>query len=235
MGSARRLSSRRILLVIAAMIPIGLLLIVALVLSRPGWWIQPAEVDPTEVEQASQFEQGIVSGFQRIRPDQESWAVRIRQEDVNAWLARRLPRWIDHDQQLQWPEGVGMPQVSFQDGHVVVAATRRTLGMDVIIGASIEPSIVNGRLSLSWEDGFVGRLSILVIKPTVLVPLIESAIGSLVSESDPAEFSDPIDPVIGLADGRQVRIIDIEVVDGSMYVQCRTSRRPVEQDAGSSP
>ena len=43
------------------------------------------------------FERALAAALTKVRPAGEEWAIAIDPADINAWLAIRLPKWIEHD------------------------------------------------------------------------------------------------------------------------------------------
>ena len=56
----------------------------------------PSADDPAVIAVAETFEQNFASELTRVRADQEPWGVRVREDDLNAWLWTRLAPWIAH-------------------------------------------------------------------------------------------------------------------------------------------
>jgi len=85
----------------------------------PGWWAPSTAID------GSRFEQEVSSELSRIRPPEKAtWAMAIGERELNAWLANRLQRWIEHDEALSWPEGLQQVQLHLRGDGVVEIGTQ---------------------------------------------------------------------------------------------------------------
>ncbi len=190
-------------LVVAALVALAAFL-------SPPWWHPPASSDPERLRRAEALEQGLAAEGSRVRGAEASaWNIRILEEDANAWLALRLPRWLAHDRDLPWPADVACVQVHFRAPDLVDVGVQR--GGRVEVG-SFRLSLEGGRLKVELTGGGVGRLRI---------PL-----GRLV---DPAQFlpelAAPVDSEVRLVDGRRVRVEDLECLDGELRLSLRTLPR----------
>lgn len=71
----------------------------------PSGWIAAETIrdDPESDRRGCDLEQNLAAAITRVRDPGASWAIRIQDLDVNAWIACRLPQWKDHDPTLAWP------------------------------------------------------------------------------------------------------------------------------------
>src|SRR6185503_12670556 len=115
-----RLRVGRLLIVLFLLAVIAGLVLWRLTWTAPRWWAPPNPRNAQVAALADHVELRLIEEAQRIRPVEEPWTIRIRQEQVNAWLSAKLPQWIEHlrrDEQLEWPQQLGTPQVKFdRDG-----------------------------------------------------------------------------------------------------------------------
>jgi hypothetical protein len=218
--------------------------LLAMVLSRaaPAWW---RIYRPTEElrETATAVENAVVSTLYRQRspdhahtPDDRApadgapWGVALRDGDASAWLALRLPDWIDgHAPSPRWPGELSQPQVRFEEGLVRVGVLLRRESGERVLTASLRPRLdEHGALwfRLSWVS--IGRMPIpagLVLDRVqgLLAPFVEDdrAFARVLSGRAPATD----EPVIRLEDGRLVRLIGVRVLDGRIEFECRTENR----------
>lgn len=193
-----------------------IVLLISLPRCTPAWWNPPAPGSSRADEHARALEQGIASEFTRIRPEGERWAVRIRAEDANAWLALRLPRWLEHDRELPWPEGVEVVQVDFAAPDRVTLGVRRDR---LIWTVSMKPTLQEGRLSLVPLGAGVGRLWL----PMAIAFGGEG--GAAPVTAFVPELARPVEAMLPLPDGRRVRLLDYECDSGELRLRLQTLPR----------
>jgi hypothetical protein len=179
--------------------------------SPPTWWSPPASSDSDADRRARELESNLTAEIHRIRPADERWAVALRDADVNAWLAIRLPAWRDFDASIPWPPDAGLAQVRFLPGQVQVAIDRE----GTIWSAVVEPAVAGDRVTCPPTHGGVGALPI---------PYGASlALDLLQGGTDAAARGSP--RTFRLGDGRTVEITDIEVRGGELLLQFVTRPR----------
>lgn len=179
--------------------------------SPPMWWSPPAAADSDADRRARELESNLTAEIHRIRPADERWAVSLRDADVNAWLAIRLPAWRDFDASIPWPPDAGLAQVRFLPGQVQVAIDRE----GTIWSAVVEPSVAMDRVSCPPTHGGVGALPI-PYGASLALDLLQGGT-EVVARGSPRTFR--------LADGRTVEITDIEVREGELLLQFVTRPR----------
>lgn len=187
----------------------------------PAWWAPPAAGEAA-AGAAERTEQGLVNEAHRVRADEGEWTLELTEEDVNAWLALRLPAWLaSQDPPVRLGPGVGAVQALFKPGLVVVAAEtgdgqdRKVLSLGLTAGVDDA-----GRLVLSAKSASVGRLGLPV--GWALRAAAEAGPGDRWAEEVRRGAMVLERPWLRLADARQVRIVGVEVVDGGLRVRCRT-------------
>lgn len=178
---------------------------VVLALQVPSWWRPGSRADVAAGERAAAFEQSIVSAFTRVRADEPEWTLRIQASEVNDWLATRLPAWLESRGEPV-PEAV---QARMQPGLVTVGVDLR----NAVAWWRANPVAREGGVLLSGAGGGVGRLP---------VPFV--GVG-LESRWQAAGLERPI----RLADGRLVRVIEVQATDGEVRMRLRTDPRPVSE------
>lgn len=165
-------------------------------LRPPAWWASSG-VQSTTGDRGAAFEQAIVAEFTRIRPAGADWAVRIRAADMNDWLASRLPQWLAS---RDLPES-GQVQVHLRPGVIQVGVARGP----AVIWTEVEPAAHGGGVRIQSATSGIGRLPLPIA-------------GLDLSQTVPEGVERPI----RLPDGRQVRIQDLEVLDGEIRLRLRT-------------
>ena len=204
---------------------------VVLALLFAGWspgWFDPAEADdPDALARGEQVEFRLVEEFQLIRPDSTAWRLRIRDRDVNAWLATRLIPWLRHERDLEWPPDWSRPQVRFAaDGVRVAARVRDLWGRDRVVSWGLRVHIRDGVLSVEPGTIHLGRLPLPFVHRRV-----ESMLRDAVTETQEEAFGRMLDLVLGtssveaiipLVDSREVVVSGIEMEAGAIVIDART-------------
>jgi hypothetical protein len=144
-----------------------------LVFAAVGWWLAgltPGWYQPVQPDNAAALALGetaeyrLVEEFQRIRPTDDVWRLRIPEAAINAWLATRLRQWLAGRGGV-WPQELGSPQVRITPAGITVGVSADAIGGRVGL-LTLSPSIADGQLQLRPVGG-VGRLPIGI--PTSLV------------------------------------------------------------------
>lgn len=163
----------------------------------------------------------LVEEFQKIRPADAVWRLRIPEDAINAWLATRLPRWLK-GQGGSWPTGVGTPQVHITTSGLHISMPHPALG-GRIGTLRVRPAVIDNQIQCAVSAG-VGRL-----------PIAIPATGMNLSNGDASDPTDPLHDLeqllqgdrvaalIPLVDRRIVTIHDIDLQDGSVVIAATTS------------
>ncbi|NBX24611.1 MAG: hypothetical protein EBQ99_00930 [Planctomycetes bacterium] len=167
-----------------------------LALRPPSWWA-PSAPDSIRADRGAAFEQALVSEFTRVRPAGSEWAIRIQASDVNDWLVARLPQWLSSRDLPQ----LGPAQVCLLPGVIRVG----TLRGPAVVWSAAEPRALGGGVQLTAPAWGVGRLRL---------PWPGTDAMELVGWGQ--------EKPIPLPDGRKVRILDLEVLDGEIRLRLRT-------------
>ena len=169
-----------------------------LALRAPAWWNPVPRADVTAADRAAAFEQGIVAEFTKVRGDAADWAIRIRESDVNDWLGTRLPAWMES-------RGEAVPTAAQAHMQADAVAVGVHTGM-VVAWWQARLVAQGGGVGLQGQRGGLGRLP---------VPGVSFALDAGL---DQAALENPI----RLADGRKVRILDVESLPGEVRLRLRT-------------
>lgn len=171
-----------------------------------------------------------------------TWTIPVSSSDANAWLNSRLPRWIRHESEtFQWPEQIEELQVEFRDDKILVGVKVRYAESTQFLSATLRPAIreSDGSLWMPAQTVSIGRVRLpaswfLSPQPTALAQeQIPEELRELPeTQSLAAVFSGQIPvaqkPIIKLADGRRVRLLNLTSRDGTLQVTCRTEPRQAE-------
>ena len=181
--------------------------VLALARRAPAWWAPVARDAPGALDVARAIEQGIAAETTRVRgPGAQAWAVRVRADDVNAWLGARLPQWLEHDRSLPWPDGVRHVQAACDAGGFALAAEWN--GFVVVTRWTIDAGADGSPATLRATGTSVGSLP---------VPFAGSVGGWFVPE-----LARPLPLGTRLGDGRALRITGAEFRDGEAILDCET-------------
>jgi hypothetical protein len=198
----------------------------------PPWWSPLDPHDGQTAALAERVEYRLAEEAHEVRPDPGPWWIEIRQDQVNAWLAARLPAWVAHTHGLQWPAGVGLPQVKLDTGAVRVGLEIRTESGTRYVVAHLAPDIVEGELALSLDGISVGRLWIPgSAVGTVMERLRQTGVGKALDDPgfEPLiqvlDGGRRIDPTLTLNDGRRVRVLDVRCQSETLLLQAETLRQ----------
>lgn len=208
------------------LIALGVLLVVLCVLIFwPQTWFDPESGDGTaRARLGEQVEFRLVEELQKIRPNGDSWQLRITDEAINAWLATRLRPWMNH-QDAAWPEDVSVPQIHFARSGIDVGIAIEGVagGFPLILG--FRPTLDEGRFRLKPGWVRIGQLPIPFARSGLdshienLIPRMEGSVSNLIS----ALLDDAaLEAVIPLVDGRSVEISGFRLDSGSMLLQAST-------------
>ena len=195
----------------------------------PAWWADAAADHRQTTVLADRVEYRLAEEAHKIRPGDDSWRLRITEDQVNAWLSSRLPAWLAHSRDLQWPPQLGTPQVHFVNGAVHIGLDYQDDGRRRYLVATLQPRVVDGRLALVLRGVAFGRLSIPGGSVRTLIETYRDVVPDRFLEDASVQRiidllidEQRIDPVVSLSDGRRVRLLDIRVDAGEVILRCRT-------------
>ncbi|MBL0921410.1 MAG: hypothetical protein IBJ10_04690 [Phycisphaerales bacterium] len=201
---------------------------------EPAWWTLAAHDPATVGRLAERVENAVVSEIHRGREDGQEWSVALSPEQANAWIADRLPKWIDHGagKHTEKPE----VRVWFERGAVLVAA--RLGDRQRIVTATLRPWIDDDGALWARLDGVaIGRLSApggaawAGERLAALAPA--DALGAEAPGADDQRLLAALSgrnalldqPVIDLEDGRRVRLAGVRVEEDRLGLTWVTERR----------
>lgn len=199
--------------------------------SEPTWW---KPVDPTSISTdatAESLENYVISQIHKIRPnDNTTWKIELDENEVNCWLASRLPKWA-----INRIPGSVLANGQLKQIHVRFLPQSINLGLRYdrkgdkltdsgqVIAISLVPSMdsESGKLSITIKEVFLGRLPI-----PVDVGIKQLAKLSGDNSEDFVNFilGKAIEPSISLSDDRQVRITNFYLVSERITIEFTTRR-----------
>lgn len=228
---------------------VTLLLVVGFSLTRaaPSWWRQYT-LDDRLRSHATAVENAAVSQLSRTRPADTNlkagepwrsapWSIAIKDGDASAWLTARLQNWLAGDQGFRdWPEGLGRPQIRFEEGRLHLGASLHFEKGDRVLSAAVEPEFRDdGSLWLKTDWIHIGRL------PLPAGPMLARA-EDAIDQRIPGDLADnahasslfailrgeaPLAqrPVLRIDEGRAVRLLALRLLDGRIELDCQTISR----------
>ena len=198
--------------------------------AAPEWYAPPAIDDTESINIANDIEYEVQQQLHFYEED-EAWELEVSQKEANAWLATRLPEWVQHEGGGQWPQGLGQPQIQLQDDAIDIAFALSADSPGEIVVARVRPQVSNGELRLSLAHVGVGQLTLPGSPTERLLELLEgslpdgrgasSAVHDIVSLLSGQRG---IDARVDLSDGREVLVTDFQIRQGKLLLQNRTER-----------
>ena len=203
--------------------------------SAPKWY-QPADPDAPEVAAlAERVEYGLVEAYHKIRPEGDPWQVKVRDEEVNAWLATRMPEWIAHDEQTEWPSEFGTPQIDIGPEGINVAVEVQLGDRKQVLVSRLTPQFSDGQMQFKIDRVGLGRLAIPGVAATKLLNMVDEIAPGGVLDADIAQKlmskaggmggmsdADGLSPDLELGDGRIVELLNMRLQDGAIDLTNRT-------------
>ena len=105
------------------------------------------------------FEQALAAALTKVRPAGDEWAIAIDPADINAWLATRLPKWIEHDPALANLARATTLRVAAIDGAILLEDSARPSGAP-IVSLPLTPAVDDDRFRLAIGTARIGRLPV---------------------------------------------------------------------------
>jgi len=178
----------------------------------PVWFQRQFTTDAQMETRSANFEQGFAAQFTKVRGQDSVWAIRISETDMNEWLASRLPKWLEY-QGKSSQECNRKVLVRCRQDHMDIAA-ENSWGVGVIeitprMQSSTKEIATPATLNIQPTSAAIGTLSI----PTFIISTFGPT--DMFESLQASEFR--------LADGRRVKVQDIEVLPGEIRMQLETS------------
>ena len=198
--------------------------------SAPSWYATLDPNDQAVIGLADTVEKRLLEEFHKIRPDEDPWTVRVREHQLNAWLAARLPEWIAHEEDLDWPRELGAPQIHVEEDGINLAVEVTLDDHAQVITTRLTPQIIDGHVYLTVDRVGVGRIALPGEGAEKLLELIERiAPDGVFDESVADRFlgmlsgnEEAAGSRISLSDGRLVELIEMHLSDGAIDLTGRT-------------
>jgi len=199
--------------------------------SSPGWYAP--RFHPEAAALGETVEYRLTEEFQKIRPDNEPWTIRLREDQVNAWLVHRLPEWLAHDAGWTWPDNFGIPQLRFSVDGADCALPVAFEDLTLVCRLTLVPSVTDLGVHLLIRDPGLGRFRLQLLGQERIHALLSAR--SLPPELKGMNIRQVLGSVAGdvicestwnLLDGRPIDVDAVRFGDGYMDLQCRTGYVP---------
>jgi hypothetical protein len=200
---------------------LALILVLVLVVSgwlwssAPAYWAPRSGDDPMVQSNARKFENAMINTAHR-KPTGD-WSVTITQEQMNQWLAARLPQWLANQNHPLATDPLPDIMVAFFDDRLELAFDAKKLGYEQIFRLVYTPTSAQDDQTVQLILGGVygGRLPL--PKDQALKRLAEQ------STQETADGLARINLASKLADGRHIRVLAVQMHDGKVVLKCRTT------------
>jgi len=180
-------------------------------LTKPMSWYAPSvESDPEISILANKAESRLNEEFHKIRPQDETWNLRIQDYAVNAWLSTRLEGWLTHDETLEIPPEFSNPFIKTTSSGIWAACMVQFDEKKQPVAIQFHPSVTNeGQFMLTPIAVRLGR-----------IPLPISLFGEMAE--DLQQHIAGVNAVIELMDDRKVVIQSITLEENAFVLSCQT-------------
>ena len=197
--------------------------------SAPEWYAPPDPDDAQVAEYAERVEYRLVEEYQKIRQEEEPWTMRLDDGQLNAWLAARLPEWTAHEKDFHWPAGFGVPQVHVEEDGINLAIEIEAAGQSGVLVTRLAPRIVDGQIRLEVSRVGMGRVTLPGEPARALADLLEELApgqdlggGGARNLLGVLSGNHAVEARMGLADGRLVELLHVQLGDGTIELTNRT-------------
>ena len=218
----------RFALVLVALIAIGAFVLWRVSRTPPAWYQPPNVRDPAVNELAETVENRMVELAQKVRPRAEQWSLRVRENQINAWLAARLPKWIANQGDTEWAADRIPVQVRLESGAISMAAAVERGQSARTVVARIQPTLEPGGLRLKLDSVALGRIALPGEPLANLLRIVEPMLPASFDLDEARDIlkvldgSTLVEPEMNLADGRRVRLIALRIDDGVLEFTAET-------------
>ena len=244
--------------VLAVFLSVVLLFAWSLSRAAPSWWLQIRSTSPMVVERAERMEHTTASVISRVRPSasdrgpaepyrSDPWIVEFDDHEVSAWLAARLPRWIEEQGDLpEWPSEFSEVQVRFEPRMVRLGVRYSEGEGGAVVSADLKPEVRDdGSVWVRTTGVRVGRLP---LPPQIVINHARDRAERLVPEEfveggPAAAFFERLlgrdavaaEPVLRLPDRRRVRLLGIRLSHGKAELLLRTESPEAAMTSSETP
>jgi len=222
---------RKVLLIIAAcVVLIGLITgtwFWWMISRTPQWWSPTDPTNPQAAVVGQSLENRVLTRVHKSRSREENtWTIVLREQEINNWFAVRFPAWAAN-RIPDTPLGAG----HIRQVHTRIESDRIHLGLRAatdptadpdegqILTITVRPQLDDeNQLRLTIESCTAGALSL-------PISTITGYLNGLIDNTDDLNRiinGQPLDPIIKLADGRKVHLINLQLEPQTITLTCQT-------------
>lgn len=194
----------------------------------PEWYAPPDARDPAVAALGERVEYAIVEEFHRIRESEAPWTLGVREDQLNAWLAARLPEWVADEPDLAWPAAIVAPQVHVTPEGIDLAFTYDDSA--VVVTRFVPRVAAEGALVLDVGRVGVGRVGLPGAAAEAILAIVDRIAPGGAMRGDLSarllnamtDGGDAGGGAIRLSDGRVVELVRVEARVGAIELTGRT-------------
>ena len=174
------------------------------------WYAPPDYSNPEVASLADRAEYRLNEEFHKVRPSEDVWKLRIKDDAMNAWLSGRLEEWMTHDQEFEIPKELQGAQVHVTQNGVWLAA------MITRNGESPRPFSIQLWVWVDEHKLFFEPIAIRLGRVPLPISVFKQVILDLHDTTAGVDVMGP------LMDDRKVEIQAIHLEDGAIVLTCQT-------------
>jgi hypothetical protein len=183
--------------------------------SLPAYWAPLAADDPAIQSNARRFETQLINtAHHKAKGD---WSITITQDQMNQWLAARLPQWLANQNHPLAEQPMPKAMVAFFSDRLELAFDATPFGHDQVFRLVYTP--------VKQDEGDTTQLALTGLYGGRL-PLPTATALNMVAENNGREVADTLaqfDLATQLADGRMIRVVNVQLHDGKIVLNCQTT------------
>ncbi|MBI1371915.1 MAG: hypothetical protein GC159_04030 [Phycisphaera sp.] len=189
--------------------------------SVPEWWAPADAADPNVQQTAQVIEQHVTSETTRVRPADDTWELMVTQDEANAWLASRAPKWLaNQGAQKELTDKLRRTMVVLKPDRVEFAVQGLMPDKNQVLSATYTPTDpIDGVAAFRLTGIHSGQLPLPV--DTVLDRV---AAADRKFDAKARSMIETLPLSIPLGDGRVAQCENVELGDGTIKLTCRTVR-----------
>ncbi len=200
--------------------------------SKPAYWKEYRVDDPQFTMQGQSLENRLPSELSKVRPLGEPWTITVAQDEINSWIATRLPNWLanrrdrlrTHRLPSRIPEEIKQIMVAIEPRFLALAADIEAEDVNQVMSIEFKPFAgSNGLSRLEMTAMRGGRLWM----PEGVIERVIQKYGS--AEHAEKQFLEKFrnilletDLVYPVDSNRVVEVMNLSLRQGELVATCRT-------------
>ena len=223
--------TRGIPLILICLLLVGFCSLIVLAVLPNSTFAPPLESSEQIDARARSFERAFTAEFTRVRPSAEPWGIRVREQDLNAWLWARFPDWVAHFDGVDAVAAHPLLQANLEQGRIQLMTRSLIFAFTPVVEARrtrIHPAhgcalglLPLPRALFGWTASAID-----------LDQMSSALAGSEASQRIPAkaEFEETSTSGVSLpagfflGDGRTVDLLEVQTDDGALVLVFQTTR-----------